>query len=94
MTRRQLLLTSTAVLPPERPEPDGWYGAVDDGYGSSVVAQIRDAGAKMDAAFGYQEGWGQQKIEQAIAGPLRKAELERHRRGLRSDAMPRVICPA
>lgn len=30
MTRRQLLLTSTAVLPPERPEPDGWYGAVDD----------------------------------------------------------------
>lgn len=30
MTRRQLLLTSTAVAPPAPPEPEGWYGAVDD----------------------------------------------------------------
>jgi hypothetical protein len=29
MTRRELLMTSTAVLPPERTEPEGWYGAVD-----------------------------------------------------------------
>lgn len=33
MTRRELLMTSTAVLPPERTEPEGWYGAVDHGDG-------------------------------------------------------------
>lgn len=90
--------------------------------------RIREAARLMDAAFGYDEGWGMSAIQQAMSFPvtayefdeayrfdwpsdyygdpsseprrfsglsyLDLADRDRRRRGLRSDMIARVICPA